>query len=366
MPERKRQFELPGKMEHYLATLSSVYARRGDRRKQEIIVNAQPRVHEGLECWWDSSSEEHSGHALYLGVPEAVYPYEPGEREAIQNEIQADLNQVQNVPGEHIVQVFLEMLPQPDRDWRRESGVLVSLRPAVTPSAESRIWGESGYRVFLSHKAEAKKEVASLKEHLRPFGISAFVAHTDIHPTKEWQGEIETALASMDAFVALLTDEFHSSEWTDQEVGYALGRGVPLIAVKLGRDPYGFIGKFQALACDWDGAPLALAELLVRQQRMLDAFVEAVSRCRSFDEGNSLSQLLPFIDSLTTEQAHRLASAFNENSQLQGSYGFTGERSGTFGDGLAANLTRTTGREYQLKNTGKSWPKKWEIRLKKR
>jgi hypothetical protein len=35
------------------------------------------------------------------------------------------------------------------------------------------------------------------------------------------QNEIETALESMDAFVALLTENFHESLWTDQEVGYS-------------------------------------------------------------------------------------------------------------------------------------------------
>ena len=57
---------------------------------------------------------------------------------------------------------------------------------------------------------------------------------------------------AMDAFAALMTEGFHDSDWTDQEVGFALARGVPVIAVKLGRDPYGFLGKFQALRADWD------------------------------------------------------------------------------------------------------------------
>src|SRR5579862_5516118 len=131
------------------------------------------------------------------------------------------------------------------------------------------IWGK-GYRVFLSHKAEVKHKAAELKDAIAPFGATCFVAHADIKPTREWQDEIENALRTMDAFVALLTEKFHKSKWTDQEVGFAIARGVPIIPVKLGTDPYGFIGKFQALACDWDDAPLALINLLIRQPRMLD------------------------------------------------------------------------------------------------
>lgn len=161
-----------------------------------------------------------------------------------------------------------------------------------------RIWERETYRVFLSHKTEVKHEASELKHQLGIYGISAFVAHEDIHPTKEWQDEIENALASMDSFVAILTDKFHESLWTDQEVGFALGRGVPLVAVKLGRDPYGFIGKFQALTCTWEQAPLAIVWLLIKQPRMLDAYIKAVQKCQSFENGNLLSKALKRIDSL--------------------------------------------------------------------
>jgi len=152
-----------------------------------------------------------------------------------------------------------------DGEWREASGLLQSSHRVVAPATSRRIWGRSGYRLFLSHKTEVKKNAAELKACLAPFGVSCFVAHEDIHPTKEWQREIENALISMDAFVALMTDKFHDSLWTDQEVGFAVGRGVPIIALKLGRDPYGFIGKFQALSCGWDTAPLEIGKLLIKQ-----------------------------------------------------------------------------------------------------
>src|SRR6516225_1978448 len=105
-----------------------------------------------------------------------------------------------------------------------------------------KIWGDDGYRIFLSHKAEVKREAGALKDKLGLFGATCFVAHEDIQPTKAWQDEIENALKSMDAFVALLTKKYHYSKWTDQEVGFAVCRGVPVIAVRFDIDPYGFIG----------------------------------------------------------------------------------------------------------------------------
>jgi hypothetical protein len=280
-------------------------------------------------------------------------------RRDLQDRIKNDINEIKNIPDEYISAVFLEMEEPEDRDWRSESGILLPRPRTVTSATAERIWSGHGYRVFLSHKAEVKKKATELKERLAPFGISSFVAHTDIHPTKEWQGEIENALASMDAFVALLTKRFHESDWTDQEVGYALGRGVPLIAAKLERDPYGFIGRFQALSCTWDDAPLQLVRLLIKQPRMLDCYISALPNCRSFEEGNALSQLLPDIEELPIKQAERLMAASNKNRRLRESFGFGGEKPSLYGVGLAAHLSRMTGKKFIRTATG-------EIEMKKK
>src|ERR1700677_3202059 len=226
---------------------------------------------------------------------------------------------------------------------------LLTGRKQIKNADEISIWGENGYRVFLSHKGGVKKETSRLKDELEVYGISAFVAHADIEPTKEWQQEIENALATMQAFVALMTPDFHDSNWTDQEVGFALGRGVPIIAAKMGKDPYGFIGKFQALPCSWENAAISIVKLLIRQAPMWEAYVQAVTRCKSFDNGNTLSTILPNIKSLTGRQAETLVTGFNENQQLQGSYGFKGPSK--FGPGLAGHLSRITGNNYEVKKS---------------
>ena len=52
----------------------------------------------------------------------------------------------------------------------------------------------------------------------------------------------------MDAFIAIHTPGFSASFWTQQEVGFAVGRGVKIISLRMGEDPTGFISKHQALA----------------------------------------------------------------------------------------------------------------------
>lgn len=107
--------------------------------------------------------------------------------------------------------------------------------------------GVKSFRLFLSHLSKDKLVATRLKGCLEAYGISGFVAHEDIHPTLEWQDEIERALRTMDALVAIHTVGFSASIWTQQEVGYALGRGVKIISFKMGEDPTGFISRKQAL-----------------------------------------------------------------------------------------------------------------------
>lgn len=341
-----RTFALPKQIERFLAALSKVYAQDGNRLYQEIIVNAQPRIHEEWtsEDGWNNVA---FGHALYLSIPEIPFLNAIRAKEKIQNKIKEDLNSLHNVHGEFIAAVFLEMDVPAEHDWRGESGLLMDGTRVVAADATKRIWGDSGYRIFLSHKSEVKVETSELKDRLGVFGISCFVAHEDIHPTKAWQEEIENALASMDAFIVLLTKNFHESEWTDQEVGYAVARGVPIIAAKLGRDPYGFIGKFQALRTDWQSCPEDVVKILITHERMLNEYFFALKHCNSFNKGNSQARILESITSMTSTQIDQLIAIYNENSELRGSFGFNGTNTFSYGPGLIFHLHRFGTRRFQ-------------------
>jgi hypothetical protein len=117
----------------------------------------------------------------------------------------------------------------------------------TTKTLEATFWEPFHFKLFLSHLSSFKKTTGLLQSALRKFGISAFVAHVDIEPTREWLDEIEAGLHSMDALAAILMAGFKESNWTDQEVGFAIGRGVLVIPIMRGLEPYGFISKFQAL-----------------------------------------------------------------------------------------------------------------------
>ena len=346
MSKSTENCELPGQIDRHLASLSKLYALDGKRELQELIVNAQIRVHEGWD--YDNWNGGTYGHALYLLLPEQIFLRSVRQRESLQSQIRDGLNDVHNVQNESVSQVFFEMDDGVDQDWRGESGLLLTGKRSVSAEATSRIWEDDCFRLFLSHKSAFKKETAALKTGLRNYGISSFVAHEDIHPTEAWQVEIENALTTMDGFLAVMTEDFHDSEWTDQEVGFAFARRVPMVALRLGKDPYGFIGKFQGLKASWIESPLEVVKLLIRNDRMFTAWLKSIRECWGYDQGNRLADLLPLLQKLTEDQVDELIAAYNAGGQITGSYGFNGTKSRLHGPGLPFHLNRLSSRQFEF------------------
>ena len=194
---------------------------------------------------------------------------------------------------------------------------------------EDKIWGLGDIRLFISHKAEDKEFATQIKSDLMKYGVTSFVAHEDITPTYEWQNSILTALSSMDVLAVLLTERIYPSEWVDQEIGFAVGRGVPTIPIRLGTDPHGFIGRYQALngfqnsrrklsfeiADDVFEAMLLNPRLGLRDKAS-GGLVRAIQSAGSFRRANHLEELLREIDSLTPEQIDELIEAYHTNDQV--------------------------------------------------
>lgn len=349
MTDNNSNYSLYMNLDRCLATLAKIYKADNKKEPLSILVNSQVSFEGGVS--YDNWNGGVHGHALHFLVSESVFLATRKTHQKLASEIRDDLNKIHHVQDEFFAQVNFD-LKSSDEDWRHESGLLVGRQRHVSPDATVRVWGESGYRVFLSHKSDVKKKTGELRDQLAAFGISAFVAHESIHPTKEWQDEIENALTTMDAFVALLSKTFHESDWTDQEVGFALAKGVPVIGVKLDRDPYGFLGKFQALKTSWEEASVEIAKLLINEPRMLDSYIAGLTKCKNYDEGITLARVLPSIAQLSDRQAEKLVAAFNSDSQLRGSWGFNGARPSLYGEGLPYHLKRLTGVEYAINSSG--------------
>jgi hypothetical protein len=169
---------------------------------------------------------------------------------------------LEEAPGDRLVELY-EFLVSDVKDEE--------LLPRTTN--EPKCWEPKRFKLFLSHVSKEKKLVSAIKAALAPYGICSFVAHEDIEPIDTWIDEITKALETCHAIAALLTPTFHESRWTDQEVGYCLARGVPILPVRLGMDPYGFMAKIQGLPGGKDPEEIAkqvVDVLLKRPETALD------------------------------------------------------------------------------------------------
>jgi hypothetical protein len=159
-------------------------------------------------------------------------------------------------------------------------------------------------------------------------GISGFVAHNDIEPTREWQTEILKALETCDALVALLHPEFHASAWTDQEVGYAMGRGIPVCAVRLDSSPYGFIGRYQAFDGNGKTTTVLARELFESYRRnrltkgqMGGAPLTYFQQSKSYAAARERLGYLEELETWKPAFTSKLKAALLSNDQISNSYG---------------------------------------------
>lgn len=222
----------------------------------------------------------------------------------------------------------IEMLSNAEDESMLELAKHLGLASQLEKSEAPGFWSNEDVRIFLSHLAANKIETTQLKNSFANYGISAFVAHEDIEPTKQWQTEIESALSTMDGLVAMLAPGFKESNWCDQELGVAIGRQVPIIAVRQGLDPYGFIGKYQAL--QGHGKPATqiakeLFELLlptpVVGPKVTGVLVKMLSNSGSFEESKRVIALIQKSEYLNSKHVSSMKEAIEGNSQVSSSWG---------------------------------------------
>lgn len=186
----------------------------------------------------------------------------------------------------------------------------------ATRTLEATFWEPLHFKLFLSHLSSFKKTTGQLQSALRRYGISAFVAHVDIEPTREWLDEIEAGLYSMDALAAILMPGYKESNWTDQEVGVAIGRGVLVIPIIRGLTPYGFISRFQGLNAEGKtvtGVAEEVFRILVRspktRTRMISCLAETTLQSTSEPEAIEKLRFLASVKDLPVAHLQKLQDA---------------------------------------------------------
>lgn len=304
------QNEFPEKAETLVHSLSEIYRHQNDNAMREILDNSSPRIELTYYDNWNGGTDYYT---LFLDLPLKLYAL-----------IEANITKLETAIGSKLPRLLGNI-------ENRELSVKIS--PTLESSTKSNksiipidiehLWQNGKLKLFLSHVSTHKDSVSELKDALNWYGISSFVAHQDIEPTREWQKEIELALHSMDALAAILTTDFHGSLWTDHEVGFALGKNTLVIPVRAGLDPYGLLGKIQGVSGQLT-KPYFLAsnmvDLLIKNTKtesvMRESLVYAIEKACSYSASIAASKKLANLKSFTSEQINRLDHACQHNKQV--------------------------------------------------
>jgi nucleoside 2-deoxyribosyltransferase len=87
------------------------------------------------------------------------------------------------------------------------------------------------YKVFISHSTHDQGLVMYLARLLKKFGVDPSVAEWYLTPGEPFDKKIEGQIRSSDCIIVLLTRNGIRSSWVQQEIGYSMGQGKPIIPI---------------------------------------------------------------------------------------------------------------------------------------
>ena len=311
---------LPKKLALYLRRLSTEYEYKGFETHKIVVQKARFRVIE--ETYHDNWDGGRWGHdVVFYLEPDNLGLIPLDGQHRIADQIRVDLNKAaSSIPDEYVREVHFEVLDENDPD--AQSAMPATALSTLDPG-DASFWEPDHIRLFITHRDTHKKAAHALADELKYFGISSFVAHDTIEPDEEWQREIERALQSMEVMLALITDDFHDSTWTNQEVGFALGRGISVINLRLGnQDPLGFIGKKQAIRGDLNKPETYCDEIFrtiakrLPDKRIKTAAITGLINARDFEEAKHRFKIIEKFDRLEPDEVQRLIEGFRSSQQL--------------------------------------------------
>jgi nucleoside 2-deoxyribosyltransferase len=309
----------------YRSMIMSLTQKEEDETLYQIISDCPAHLKENVDYddRWDNGEPDTTYYELRFFLSKDIRQSLKNldQKEGIEAKIKELFNRASyDVDNEFIYKVYIDL----ESSIINYQDIIHPLDPKTLSIENTDIWLDNYIRLFISHKSEHKEDVSKLSGELKAYGISSFVAHTDIVPTREWRLEIEKALRSTDIFLAFITEDFFSSDWTNQEIGFAVARGIPIIPLMVsGVLPRGFLSEIQAQK----GQNKEIEELsqlisdLIRKDYDKDnmvkkSIIESFKNSKSFKSSIRAFDGLEKIKDISHDGLIELVDAYNKNDQL--------------------------------------------------
>lgn len=184
-------------------------------------------------------------------------------------------------------------------------------------------------KIFISYSDKDKDLVSKLKQRLLDFPlIDIFVAPEDIPPGVKGDDYIREVVKNSDYFIAYITDNYHKSNWTEQEVGLAWAFNIPIIPfIDKNVEVHGYSKNFQIKDIP-DFYNYIISKILlklfgkfVKHDDLIDYLIEKeLPSSTSYARSNAIGSLIENIKpKLSLEQSTNVLRAFLYYDQVAGS-----------------------------------------------
>lgn len=182
--------------------------------------------------------------------------------------------------------------------------------------------------LFISYSYSDRRLARRIKNFIERLGLSVFLAHEDLHPSAEWQKEILKRLQTCDIFIPLLTKNFITSDWTDQETGIAFSKKKTILPLGIYQIPYGFISKYQGYRFkprDLENSCLGIFKALEKKDikhrnAVIKAIIESFGASIDFNDASFKSKVLLQFNKLSRAELNSIFRKGYRNDQIFNSY----------------------------------------------
>jgi hypothetical protein len=122
----------------------------------------------------------------------------------------------------------------------------------------------TGEQVFVSHAPADLDTVQELFPSIRnmPFGV--YIAMEEVEPGRS-RHNLEGRIRNSDVLVAVLTERAATNQWVNQEIGYAIAKGIPVVPLyEDTSDRGGYVDRVEGVAIDHENPQATIFNLLSR------------------------------------------------------------------------------------------------------
>ena len=182
--------------------------------------------------------------------------------------------------------------------------------------------------IFLSYNSTNKPLALVIKESLKKYDCSVFLAPDDVAPGKKFLSTIYEKIQNCQIFIVILSTDSSASEYLDHETGIALALKKPVLPICFDNFmPYGFLREDQGIVVSDTNIEEKITEIFDAimnltngRKKYVDLIISHLEQANSFNDALRWAQKLNIDFIFNNEQITKIIEARINNSQIYNSF----------------------------------------------